>query len=310
MRIAFRFLTFIITLIVTTFPLGCSDPQSSNTGDVIIGVTSTLRVGVDVLKLHVIKKVNGQTQSEEDLFSDGPTPFTLPLEIPFTSLTEGNDVEVEIEAFGMSSTALLTRKAATTVVANRKMLLRVDLSSACIGAQAPQCSDTQTCTGGVCGSTYVHPGLVENYWPDWSQGPTDVCKPNDGPPIVLVGKGMSDYLPVNDYDVAQVEAGPQGGHHIWVALRMKNLRQSGSITKLEGRIKELSTDVSPFSVIFTFDPAEGGYCKLYGLRFQLDGALNIDDVLGKTLLITATVKDKDGDTGVGTKWVKLSDTTL
>ena len=52
MRITFRFLTFIITLLVTTFPLGCSAPQESNTGEVIIGVTSTLRVGVDVLNLR------------------------------------------------------------------------------------------------------------------------------------------------------------------------------------------------------------------------------------------------------------------
>ena len=36
----------------------------------------------------------------------------------------------------------------------------------------------------------------------------------------------------------------------------------------------------------------------------------IKRILGATLLITATVKDQDGDTGVGTKWVKLSDTTL
>lgn len=310
MRITFRFLTFIVTLLITTFPLGCSAPQDSNTGEVIIGVTSTLRVGVDVLKLHIVRKVNGQTESDENLFSDGASPFTLPLEIPFTSQVEGTEVAVEIEAFGMGATPLLTRRAATTVVANRKLLLRVDLSSACIGAQAPQCTDTQTCTGGVCGSTYVHPGLIENYWPDWSQGPADTCKPNDGPPVVIVGKGMSDYLPVNDYDVAQLEAGPQGGHHIWVALRMKNLRQSGSITKLEGRIKELSTDVSPFSVIFTFDPDEGGYCKLYGLRFQLDGSLKVDDLLGKTLRVTATVRDKDGDTAVGTKWVTLSNTVL
>jgi len=210
MRIAFRLLFFILTALLSVLSLGCSGPDKPNTGDVIIGVSSMLRVGVDVLKLHVVKRVNGQIDSDENLFSDGAAPFTLPLEIPFSNLPEGDDVEVEIEAFGMSATPLLTRRAATTVLANHRLLLRVDLSSACIGSNAPQCSDTQTCTGGVCGSVYVHPALIEEYWPEWSKGQTDICKPNDGPPVLYVGKGMADYLPVNDYDVAQNEAGPTG----------------------------------------------------------------------------------------------------
>ncbi len=310
MRIAFRFLSFIITTLFIVLPFGCSGPDKPATGSVIVGVSSPLRVGVDVLALRIVKKVDGAAISDETLLSSGTQPFTFPLEVTFLDLPEGDEVEVEIEARGTTSTPLLTRRASTSVMGGQKLLLRVDLSNACIGPSAPQCSDTQTCTGGVCGSVYVHPGLIEDYWPAWSEGNTDICKHNDGPPVVIVGKGMSDYLPVNDYDVAQVEAGPQGGHHIWVALRMKNLRQSGTITKLEGRIKELGTDVAPFTVIFTFDPDEGGYCKLYGLRFQLDGMLKIEDVLGKTLHITATVKDKDGDVGIGDKWVKLSDTIL
>lgn len=307
MRIAFRLLYLVLTSLFVLPNIGCSGlDKPSTTGDVIVGVSSMLRVGVDVLQLHVVKKVNGQTQSDENLFSDGVAPFTLPLEIPFSNLPEGDDIEVEIEAFGMGATPLLTRRARTNILANRKLLLRVDLSSACIGSMAPQCGDGQTCTGGVCGPEYVHPALIENYWPEWSKGQTDICKPNDGPPTILVGKGMSDYLSVADYEVAQLEAGPQGGHHIWVALRMKNLRQSGSITTLEGYVKELDMKVNPFAVIFTFDPDEGGYCKLYGLRFQLDGMVPVDQVLGKTLEITATVKDKDGDVGVGKKWVTLS----
>lgn len=310
MRIAFRLLSFVTTTLFIVLALGCSGLDKPSTGAVIVGVSSTLRIGVDVLELHIVKKVNGETVADERLFSDGVAPFSWPLELAFSNLPEGDQVEVEIEALGMSTTPLLTRRAATSVMADRKLLLRVDLSSACIGTKAPKCGDTQTCTGGVCGSVYVHPGLIEEYWPEWSLGAADICKPNDGPPVVIVGKGMSDYLPVNDYDVAQLEAGPQGGHHIWVALRMKNLRQSGTITKLEGRIKELGTDVSPFSVIFTFDPDEGGYCKLYGLRFQLDGNIKVDQLLGKTLHVTATVKDKDGDTALGHKWVTLSDTIL
>jgi len=95
-----------------------------------------------------------------------------------------------------------------------------------------------------------------------------------------------------------------------VALRLNTLRQSGSITQLKGRLKKLGMDVDPFTVIFTFDPDEGGYCKLYGLRFQLDGKVKVDQLLGKTLHLTATVKDKDGDVGLGDKWVTLSNNVL
>lgn len=310
MRIAFRLLSLVITSLLILLVTGCSGPDKPGTGEVIVGVTSSLRVGVDLLELHIVQKVNGETRSDKVLQSDGASPFTLPLELPFSNLPEGDDVEVEIEAFGPNDLPLFTRRAATTVLGDRKLLLRVDLSSACIGLSAPTCSETQTCTGGVCGPVYVHPALIEDYWAGWTKGQTDICKPNDGPPTVLVGKGMSDYLPVDDYEVAQLEAGPQGGHHIWIALRMKNLRQSGSITALKGYIKELDTDANPFTVIFTFDPDEGGYCKLYGLRFQLDGAVKVDQLLGKTVKVTATVKDKDGDVGVGEKWVKLSNDIL
>ena len=75
-------------------------------------------------------------------------------------------------------------------------------------------------------------------------------------------------------------------------------------------MKELDLELSPFTVIFTFDPDEGGYCKLYGLRFQLDGTVPVDQVLGKTVRVTAEVDDKDGDVGIGERWVTLSSTIL
>jgi hypothetical protein len=98
---------------------------------------------------------------------------------------------------------------------------------------------------------------------------------------------------------AQVEAGPQGGHHIWIAVRMKGLLQSGSITSVTGHFPELNQDIGPFQVIFTFDQDEGGYCKLYGLRFQVDQTLIVDQVLGKTLDVQVKVTDKEGAIGIG-----------
>ena len=42
--------------------------------------------------------------------------------------------------------------------------------------------------------------------------------------------------------------------------------------------------------VFTFDPDEGGYCKLYGLRYQLDnGGIDWHQFLGKPLDLTVVV---------------------
>ncbi len=125
-----------------------------------------------------------------------------------------------------------------------------------------------------------------------------------------MGEGQADYLPLMDGDTDQVEAGPQGGHHVWVAVRTKNLRQSGSITSITGHFSDLGIDVGPFNVIFTQEVDEGGYCKIYGLRFQLDQEVDIDTLLGHPLDITVTVTDTDGAVGTGTRDVVLSQTIL
>jgi hypothetical protein len=75
-------------------------------------------------------------------------------------------------------------------------------------------------------------------------------------------------------------------------------------------VPDLNFDVGAFSVIFTFDQDEGGYCKLYGLRFQLDTGIDIQQLLGKTLRVTVKIKDSEGVTGTGERMVTLSNTIL
>ena len=134
------------------------------------------------------------------------------------------------------------------------------------------------------------------------------CKPTAGaPPEVIVGEGQNDFFPLADLQTVQVEAGPQGGHHIWMALRVKNLLRSGSRTTITGSSPSTGIEVAPFEVIFTFDPSEGGYCVLFGLRYQLD-ASGVDylPLLGKELDVTVTVADRAGDIGTGSRRVTLS----
>jgi hypothetical protein len=135
-----------------------------------------------------------------------------------------------------------------------------------------------------------------------------VCKTIAGAaPDVVLGQGQSDYFPLADLEEVVVEAGPQGGHHVWLALRMKNLLRSGSRTTLTGTVPSTGTTITPYEVIYTFDPAEGGYCKLFGLRFQLDlDGVDYVRLLGHELDVTATVTDRSGDTGQGTRRVMLA----
>jgi hypothetical protein len=73
--------------------------------------------------------------------------------------------------------------------------------------------------------------------------------------------------------------------------------------------------IAPTAFIFTYDADEGGWCKLSGLRFQLDvGALDLKSAykafLGKPLDITVTVSDQSGNTASDTKHVQIAPQVL
>ena len=92
---------------------GTVDP---NHGTVIVGVTSDLRVGVDIDRVHVVMSVGGKVTKEEDLLaSTSSTKLTFPFVLPFADLDGGTDVAVQLDAFGVGGSALpLTCRIAST----------------------------------------------------------------------------------------------------------------------------------------------------------------------------------------------------
>lgn len=296
---------------------GTGGGNSADHGSVFVGVTSDFRVGVDIESLRVRRWIGEELASDETLTaSGGGEKLTLPAEFPFANIEGGEKVTIQLDAFraGDSVRPVVSRLASTKVIAGASTLLRAPLDARCVaapGSAAPLCAAPDTCIAGVCAPSFVDPKGLPAYDASWSKHRDDVCKPiSGGAPVVMVGEGQSDYLPTHDLDVAQLEAGPQGGHHVWVAIRMKNLLQSGSITKVSGEVPELGLAIRPFQVIFTFDQDEGGFCKLYGLRFQVDQERDVHDLLGKMLKIKVEVTDKDGDVGVGERMATLSSTIL
>lgn len=292
---------------------GGGGPVDPTHGTVIVGVTSDLRIGVDIDRVHAVMSVSGKVTAEKDFTTTSATsPLKLPTELAFADLAGGTDVAVQLDAYGVGggTMPLTSRIASTRIVAGKKLLFRIALDSRCVvapGSSAPTCTAPETCVAGACVASAIDPKTLPAYSPTWTKVSNDICKPTgSGAPVVSVGEGQADYLPTMDGASAQVEAGPQGGHHVWIAIRMKGLLQSGSITSVTGRFPELNQDVGPFQVIFTFDQDEGNFCKLYGLRFQLDQTVPIDQLLGKTLDVQVKVTDKEGAVGIGKRTVVLS----
>ena len=138
-------------------------------------------------------------------------------------------------------------------------------------------------------------------------------------PFMDVGTaGGLHYLawPLVDGQTLALERGPQGGHHIWIATRMKNLRQSGSRTALSARMPSRpDVVIQPAAYVFTYDRDEGNYCKLWGLRFQLD--TNAPDLgtgyktfLGQDLEVTVEVVDSTNTSAKATRTIHIADKLL
>lgn len=273
-------------------------------GTVVFGVRSGLSAS-SVASLDARFLVDGEVTEERTLTG---ADLDFPLELRVTA-DDGQDVAVELSVVNSGDVVTLTRRGATRAVGGRDVLYELSLEPACAGVT---CGPTDTCIGGTCKDPFEDPAQLSDYFPEWSDdtGPKDRCEPG-GDPTVLVGEGQADYHEVSPGQVLQVEAGPQGGYHVWIAARIKNLKQSGSIIELSGRIPAAEYDIEPMILAFTFDPDEGDFCKIYGLRFRLDDAAHsIESLLGLDLDLTMTITDKDGDVGVGTLDAKLSDSIL
>jgi hypothetical protein len=270
---------------------------------VVFGVTTEIKPGALLTKLDASLIVDGAETKQ----SWEGEQLAFPLEIRADDLEGGEAVELTLDAWS-GATRILERRATTTAEESHVLIYPVNIDQECAGVSAPTCSEAETCVAGACADPFKDPSKLADYYSGWAgTSGGDRCEPG-GAPEVIVGEGQADYLPTSNGDTLQVEAGPQGGYHVWIAARLKNLKQSGSVTEVSGRIAELDYDIAPLSVVFTLDPDEGGYCKLFGLRLRLDDPDHpIESLLGKTVDVTVTVTDPDGDVGVGHRTIVLSD---
>jgi hypothetical protein len=300
--------------------LACPNPTSNETnGRLVLGLTAE-DLGGAVTNVDIVTRVGGvQTEKQS-------VPFfgAQPKEVVVEHATANADVEFAVTGSDASGNVVLSRLARVPFPSSNA-LLRVRLEQRCVldpptragpASSAPRCTAPQTCIAGRCADSSVLLSDLEPYVPDWATQTPDVCRPaNAGAPEVIVGTGQTDYTSLTPGQTLQAELGPQGGHHVWVGVRMKNLKQSGSTTTITGKQPDTNVEVPPTSFVFTFDRDEGGYCKLYGLRYQLDnGAVNLAEdykrFLGKDLDVTVEVRDTRGTSAKATTRIHVADKVL
>ncbi len=307
---------------------GCKHPGADPT-QLIVGIQSDPMGGV-VTALHVVIRAAGSVVDDEVVRPPHGSRVGFPQAFERSVSGAGKGaakVEVQVDAIGdPNAKPLFTRLSSTHFVPGQTKLLRVPLEARCIvyptvstGAKrapgplsGPTCSAPGTCIMGVCQLPDVPTVRLEPYAANWPTNAPDRCKPaNGGPPDLQIGTGQSYYLPLQKDQTLQAEAGAQGGHHIWIATRMKNLKQAGTTTKIVGVQPGTGAAIPPTTLAFTYAPDEGGYCKLYGIRYQLDNeGIDYKQFLGKPLDVTVTATDPSGATVSATTRVNVAPTLV
>jgi len=154
--------------------------------------------------------------------------------------------------------------------------------------------------------------------PIFDAGPfnPDPCKASlTQPANVAVGSGQTFYTAIDDNTKLIWEKGPQGGHHVWIAIRLIGIRMQGTVTTVDlDDIEDPSkppVNINHSRLIYDFTREEGGHCVLAGLRMQLDnaGGVALADLGNHHIRVTVMLKDPDGATATGSK-VIIVDGTL
>ena len=302
---------------------GCGDgaaPADAHAGDapqVIAGVTSDFVPGKDLDRLRAVTSIDGVVAHDETISIRDATPLAFTLESPFPHAPAGARVEIRLEAYAALGDVapLVTRTAATTVVDGRTLLLRARLERECVPGyriegdrNTPECEAPETCVAAACRDPYVAPEELEAFAPGWASAYADACRPLDaGAPVVSIGRGIDAYAPLEDGDAVPIEAGPQGGYHMWLALRMTNLHQAGSVTELSADGGGIDPALAEIDVPYGYDDAGGGWCELHGVRYQLFFAdQDVAAHIGSAIHLSARVVDATGDVGFGERTVIIA----
>ncbi|WP_437486179.1 hypothetical protein WME75_02885 [Sorangium sp. So ce1014] len=271
---------------------------------VVVGLTTDLAIGFDVDQIERTTKVDGViTRAERLSYRKGD--LSLPAELLLDPAHDGAAVEVSFAAFrDGEASPLVTRTAATRAAGGRRLLLPVSLDEAC---SAIACPAGATCAAGACVDPFIAPSALDDHDPRWIASAPDACKtPSSGDPEVVIGQGERAFAPLDEGEAVPIEAGPQGGHHVWLALRVTGLRQMGSRLRVGGYFPELAFELLPFTAQVTLRRAGEGRCEIYGIRFQVDRGLLVEAIRGRALDVEIALEDPNGDLATAARRVVIA----
>lgn len=255
--------------------------------------------------LDVVAKVDGVVAAKETLEAEKVTLF--PREVRLLAPKAKPDALVEIEVTARDKGSLtspsmppiVSRRATARFVKGKSLLAYVFLEVRCNtfpmmgggGPSGPTCAAPTTCIGGACRSAELGP--LPDYRTDWAKNPPSAC--GTGTPEIEIAQGETKLEPLADGATIALERGPQCGHHLWLAVRMKNLAQSGTTTVLSATQPGGGVTVPATGFPYAYAGADGGACEIAGLRFQVDASgAQAAAFLGKPLDLTIEATDKAG----------------
>ncbi len=97
-----------------------------------------------------------------------------------------------------------------------------------------------------------------------------------------------------------MELGSQGGYHIWLALRMRNLHRAGSETTVTVTRTSTEEELCAMTLPWDFTPTGEGDCDLTGIRcivsYDIEG---LELLVGEQIRIDAKVVDSTANVGFG-----------
>jgi hypothetical protein len=297
----------------------CHGAPAADAGTIVIGVTSDFTPGPDIGRLEGTLAIGGGSPERRIWAIDGAEPLVFPLELACEDLPDGTEVDVRWSAFetayGTTDTPFFTRRAIASVVAGSELLVRTHLEWECVPSYnlggeriAPTCAEPETCVAAECTDPHVPAQELEPYSPSWAVAFADECRPLDaGPPEVAIGSGISTYSLLAPGGPVAMELGSQGGYHVWLALRMKNLHRAGSTTTLTATRPATAEELCAIEVPWDFTPAESGSCDLTGIRcivsYDINGAVALQ---GEQIHVEAKVVDATGNVGFGEQDITLT----
>jgi hypothetical protein len=212
-------------------------------------------------------------------------------------------VGVRVTARDATGAVVVARLAETSLPSDGRWFLPLSVDLACVGVG---CGVGETCVAGACVAPSVDGATLAEPDPGWMAAAPDACRAGAGDAWLELGAGESSFAALATDDVVALEPGPQGGHHVWLALRTFGVRQSGSVVTVRGELPALGRQLPALERSVSLRRAEVGACQLWGLRFQVDRDVGVEEVLGQPLHVTVTVDDDAGGHAESSRRVRIA----